>query len=117
MKNKGFTIKTTPDPRNPVDLRVHGSMQFDEALTLTLTALKAFLYFTKDKMEAIPEDPQVTISEQEKDETIRAVLYDKTVMAFSYVMDEFFPKAKELKAKEDGFEEFIKRQLKEGETK
>lgn len=101
---KGFTIKFTEDN---LSVDIIGTLTFDEALELSLLAMKSFLDHTKEVMLAAPNPD---ISEEEADQTVRAVLYDKAVIAFSFIMDSFFPEAKELKAKADGFEEYIRTQ-------
>lgn len=104
---KGFTIRHTPDPRQPLAIKIHGSLTFQASLDLCMFALQAFMRNTAQAMQSsFAEDK--SISEEEKNRNIRAVLYDKAVLAFSYVADDFYPEGKELKADPAKFEEYLK---------
>lgn len=104
---KGFKIRTTPNPAQPIEIKMSGALGIDEVIALTVIAMRSFLDDAKRQMLINVPEPT-----EEDDRTARAVLYDKAVLAFSYEMDAFFPEAKDLKAKNDGFEEYIKNQNK-----
>lgn len=74
---------------------VIGKVTIDESLALCMTMLEGVL---STSVELLPKDDL---------DSAHAVLYDKAVLTFSVMMDKFFPKAKDLKAKEDGFDKYV----------
>lgn len=104
---KGFTI-TEIDKEIKID--INGALSPSESIQLPLIALHMFLKKSYETMLRNTEN-----NDEETDLTIRAVLYDQAVIAFSALIHDFFPEAEELKAKDDKFEAYIQMKLEESE--
>ena|SRR5690554_743466 len=104
---KGYTVKFAPDPREPVSIKIHETLTYDESLYLTMMSLLAFMRQSTHHI-LLQNENDKSLSEEEKDYNTRRAIYDKTVVSFSHVVDEFFPEGKELKGDLEDFMEFLK---------